>query len=523
MNSEPSIRTISVKYTVVFCVIIGFLFLFSQILDNLFYDYTVIETEIVFIKRVDQSNSKMIIELNEVTEQSNSLVLTLQNNMQSTIEQIYKKINYQINEEEDYTLQQMNNHYRQSFNLISQSMFLRNKMNNSIDSIYLLNIKNTFNTEMAQVDISIYSDYGSNFFDLSQAITLNNFWNEELQLSLQNKIVTTFIEESNYILLVMYDYNNNEQQIALLRDNELEIIHTTNYLIKNIATKNQNIIFNYQNDREIYIYDFNSQKINKIQSFQINNVLYFQVMKLFFFNENTIGVFYLEVTSDKYKIIGMALNEYKNVFLNIDITEEMISLEQIQQIELLYDYNQEHNILIVSFGKKYLYYLKIKPFMFAKQFDQWNPKKIKLNIFEQEKEIFKKIIYDHQDQIIYILSESTQSKLKMHLVDMKSLENKSNKIDTMKLRMPYFKYGVQAIDFHIQKNQINNNVILFLLKNGDVACIQPLQYGEGVLKKTFIIELLDIVLTLSFIGFFRYLKRLLQKIYSKIISCCRRI
>lgn len=52
MNSEPSIRTISVKYTVVFCVIIGFLFLFSQILDNLFYDYTVIETEIVFIKRV---------------------------------------------------------------------------------------------------------------------------------------------------------------------------------------------------------------------------------------------------------------------------------------------------------------------------------------------------------------------------------------------------------------------------------------------------------------------------------------
>lgn len=52
MNSEASIRTISVKYTVVFCVIIGFLFLFSQILDNLFYDYTIIETEIVFIKRV---------------------------------------------------------------------------------------------------------------------------------------------------------------------------------------------------------------------------------------------------------------------------------------------------------------------------------------------------------------------------------------------------------------------------------------------------------------------------------------
>ncbi|CAD8208042.1 unnamed protein product [Paramecium octaurelia] len=523
MNSEPSIRTISVKYTVVFCVIIGFLFLFSQILDNLFYDYTVIETEIVFIKRVDQTNNKMILELNEVTEQSNSLVLTLQNNMQSTIEQIYKKINYQINEEEDYTLQQINNQYRQSFNLISESIFLRNKMNNSIDSIYLLNIKNTINTEMAQVDISIYSDYGTNFFDLSQAITLNNFWNEELQISLKNKIVTTFIEESNYILFVLYDYQNSEQQIALLRDYELEIIHTTKHLIKNIATKNQNIIFNYQNDREIHFYDSNQQKISKIQSFQITHVLYFQVMKLFFLNDSTIGVFYLEVTNDKYKIIGMALNEYKNVFLNIDITDEMISLEQIQQIELLYDYNPEHNVLLVSFGKKYLYYLKIKPFMFAKQFDQWNPKKIKLNIFEQEREIFKKIIFDHQDQLIYILSESSQSKFKMHLVDMQSLEYKSNKTDTMKLRMPYFKYGVQAIDFHIQKNQINTNVILFLLKNGDVACIQPLQYGEGVLKKTFIIELLDIVLTLSFIGFFRYLKRLLQKIYSKIISCCRRI
>ena len=65
----------------------------------------------------------------------------------------------------------------------------------------------------------------------------------------------------------------------------------------------------------------------------------------------------------------MALNEYRNVFLNIDITEEMISLEQIQQIELLYDYNVEHNVLVVSFGKKYMYYLKIKPFMFTVNFD----------------------------------------------------------------------------------------------------------------------------------------------------------
>ncbi|CAD8109475.1 unnamed protein product [Paramecium sonneborni] len=523
MNSEPSIRTISVKYTVVFCVIIGFLFLFSQILDNLFYDYTVIETEIVFIKRVDQTNNEMIIELNEVTEQSNSLVLTLQNNMQSTIEQIYKKINYQINEEEDFSQQQFNNQYRQSFNLISQSQFLKYKMNNSIDSIYLLNVKNTINTDLAQVDITIYSDLGTNFFDLSQAITLNNFWNEEFSLNLKNKIVIQYIEEFHYILFILYDYNTNDYQIAILNDYILKIIHTSKRLISNIATKNHHIIFNYQNDRDIHFYDFNSQKITKIQQFQITNVLYFQVMKLFFLNETTIVVFYLEITNDKYRIIGMALNEFKNVFLNIDITEEMISIEQIQQIELLYDYHVEQNILVISFGKKYLYYLKIKPFMFSKQFDQWNTKKIKLNIFEQEKEIFKKIIYDHQDQIIYILSESVQSKFKMHLIDLKNLEDNFNKIDMMKLRMPYFKYGIQAIDFLIQKNQINNNVILFLLRNGDVACIQPLQYGEGVLKKTFIIELLDIILTLSFIGFFRYLKRLLQKIYSKIISCCRRI
>jgi hypothetical protein len=65
-------------------VIIGFLFLFSQILDTLFYDYTVVETEIVFIKRVgndisnlDETDNSMVIELNEVTETSNSLVLTL--------------------------------------------------------------------------------------------------------------------------------------------------------------------------------------------------------------------------------------------------------------------------------------------------------------------------------------------------------------------------------------------------------------------------------------------------------------
>jgi len=75
--------------------------------------------------------------------------------------------------------------------------------------------------------------------------------------------------------------------------------------------------------------------------------------------------------------------------------------------------------------------------------------------------------------------------------------------------MPYFKPGLVVKDFLIKKNQLQNIVILFLFKNGEVACIQKLHYGEGVMKKTFLIELLDIILTLSFVGFFRFLKRLL--------------
>jgi hypothetical protein len=57
---------------------------------------------------------------------------------------------------------------------------------------------------------------------------------------------------------------------------------------------------------------------------------------------------------------------------------------------------------------------------------------------------------------------------------------------------------------------------------GEVAGIQILQYGEGVLNKTFIIELMDVVLTLAFIGFFRFVKRVGIRIYFRMLYFCRR-
>jgi hypothetical protein len=54
-----------------FIFTIALLFFFSQVLDNIFYDYTVVETD--FIKSVN-SEGGVEIELNEITEQANSLV-----------------------------------------------------------------------------------------------------------------------------------------------------------------------------------------------------------------------------------------------------------------------------------------------------------------------------------------------------------------------------------------------------------------------------------------------------------------
>ena len=75
MNNQnnTTARTLSVRYSMAFIFTIAFLFFFSQVLDNIFYDYTVVETEIVFVKRVD-ADSDIQLELNEITETANSLI-----------------------------------------------------------------------------------------------------------------------------------------------------------------------------------------------------------------------------------------------------------------------------------------------------------------------------------------------------------------------------------------------------------------------------------------------------------------
>ena len=75
MNNQnnSTARTLSVRYSMAFIFTIALLFFFSQVLDNIFYDYTVVETEIIFIKSVN-SEGGVEIELNEITEQANSLV-----------------------------------------------------------------------------------------------------------------------------------------------------------------------------------------------------------------------------------------------------------------------------------------------------------------------------------------------------------------------------------------------------------------------------------------------------------------
>jgi hypothetical protein len=43
-----------------------------------------------------------------------------------------------------------------------------------------------------------------------------------------------------------------------------------------------------------------------------------------------------------------------------------------------------------------------------------------------------------------------------------------------------------------------------------------------VLNKAFIIELTDVMLTLAFIGFFRFLKRISGRFFTSILSFCRK-
>lgn len=101
----------------------------------------------------------------------------------------------------------------------------------------------------------------------------------------------------------------------------------------------------------------------------------------------------------------------------------------------------------------------------------------------------------------------------MYLVDARQASH-----NHQQLRMPYFKSGLVMKDFMIKRNQLQHTVIIFLFKEGEVACIQKLNYGEGVLKKTVISEALDIALTLCYVGCLSHLKRLLRYLYSRMIS-----
>lgn len=56
MNQQAN-RAVRARYTLIFAIMIVLVFLFSQILDHVFYDYTVIETEIVFIKKISKNRT----------------------------------------------------------------------------------------------------------------------------------------------------------------------------------------------------------------------------------------------------------------------------------------------------------------------------------------------------------------------------------------------------------------------------------------------------------------------------------
>ena len=70
---------------------------------------------------------------------------------------------------------------------------------------------------------------------------------------------------------------------------------------------------------------------------------------------------------------------------------------------------------------------------------------------------------------------------------------------------------------------LKNRVIVIIFTNGDVAALLKLHYGEGVLNKAFIIELIDVILTLAFIGFFKFLKRQFSRFYQKFLSFSKKL
>ena len=55
---------------------------------------------------------------------------------------------------------------------------------------------------------------------------------------------------------------------------------------------------------------------------------------MFYINESTVAIIYLEyyytysrVTNDRYYLVGAAYNEFRNIFLKVDITDDVIGIQ----------------------------------------------------------------------------------------------------------------------------------------------------------------------------------------------------
>ncbi|KAM3143347.1 hypothetical protein pb186bvf_004408 [Paramecium bursaria] len=561
MNQERSYRTISVRYTMVFIITMTSLFVLSQILDNLFYDYTIVETEIVFIKRID-NNFNIDIELNEITESSNSLVLALKSNLKYTIDHLQKRIKILYEEEDDVKLQIDNLKYKQSINLMSYSQFLRNAnvepFNTNQDSIYILTISSTQNEqEQSQsndnhiLELTIYYDQGQNFFDIAQAINLNKYWNEYYKANFSHHTFKMAFEDYNQLILLVHSNLSNKDELYQIRElkacNQQQISNIIQFdqPIQQIQIVSKNIVFRQVNDRSLFRVRIINDNLMDEQIIQLDPTIIFEQqsdiikpLKFHILNDKQdhllIAVVYIKYyiginqryIKDDLFITGKLCKlkdqiwEELYTFLDRNSTQD-IQMSQYNTIEnqIFIDFCEENNLLT------------------NKTMDDIN-QTICLQHQELQNVAFRKIQFSQYDNSLYIVSvllyklaEAQNQKYKVFLVEWDHLEldlidNVDQEVvytDVLKLRMPFLEPNLIFKDFLVSKNSYNNIVVMFLFKGGDIACIQKLQYGEGVLKKTFLVELLDILLTLAFIGFFRFIKRIISRVYQKLIAICRRL
>ena len=205
INNNTTARTVSVRYSMAFVFIIALLFFFSQVLDNIFYDYTVVETEIVFVKRVNR-DSDVEIELNEITESTNSLIQAFKSNSKQLIKAM--GIEEKQPEMNEMLLQRgQNSAFKQSISRTSHTELLNN-FDSADDTIYVASISNRIAPGTIQkpnhslmTSYRLYFDSGHNFFDLSGAITLSTQWFNLCERYYQGSFITAFAMHKDTIAL----------------------------------------------------------------------------------------------------------------------------------------------------------------------------------------------------------------------------------------------------------------------------------------------------------------------------------